>query len=83
MSHCTCRIVQTKTIVSYPLTVGDFAIDWCDLHLAAPTMVEALKLVSRTVEKAISTGLIPQSHATSFRHVLDEARKTIVAAEGR
>jgi len=41
--HCTCRIVQTKTIVSRPLTIGDFAIDQCPLHTAAPELLALVR----------------------------------------
>lgn len=78
MSHtprCTCRIVQTKTVISRPLTKGDFAIDQCDLHAAAPELLAALK------------GLMPLVDDTAtyeaYQKEFDRASQTLLHAEAK
>src|SRR3990167_6077243 len=48
--HCTCRVAQTKTIVSRPLTSGDFTREWGPRHAAALELLAALKEAGRYVK---------------------------------
>ena len=75
MSQCTCRIVQTKTIVSRPLTPGDFAIDWCPLHAAAPVLLSALRGVLNTIG--------PRAETVTETSIVEIVETAMEHAEGR
>ena len=82
--HCTCRIAQTKTIVSRPLTVGDFAIDWCSLHAAAPELLEAVQRMLPWLGKLIADdGHLKSVRPQAAVEALQLAEEAKAHAEGK
>ena len=61
---------------------GDFVIEYCPLHKAAPAMYEALKAITDTLENYCDTTVDDTGWGKNHRDVI-QARKAIAKAEGK